>query len=985
MGACTMGPEEVGTSPDQGRYIKFSESPEQDDTRAMAGHPIENVTGQVNKAMIPVGGKFSIVSWVHDGDTNAMTGPGEFLNHTVTRMPDQNNTAIYKYTLEEGKDVPARWPSDNSKLSFAAVYPHEDVVNDDPVFATTGHLELVDTGKSVKMAIAKWWYMTPENSDGMIDYMAANGRNSMNYDDTTDGYKTLIFTHSLARVTFSAKLDGFASSDKVVITKIEMNGVERSGIHSIAPLSSTNAWQVDPKYPAPSDRVYIVDSQLVKRVLKNDVAQSLAYRTATNHSDLMLIPWQYKQGAHVKIEVEVNGAFYKNYEVSLALVPNLVANTVNNYVLTVAPDRTEIDAIVTPWVDKDVDFISDGDDYIQTEHLEKFNSWAYAGATKSSEGEELVEQTIAVETSSTSWEVHKPVGVTWPAWIHSVEKAGDSKSYTVRVYPNHGQNATGERVFVNAFTIVAGNLRRSVTIEQAQGGMLAPPGILGVGAQSGRLTMRGSKEFARSADAEVRMATEFGGLADETVYVGLFKRGSAVARNSVRNGLPFTNADIAWAPSEFNRTSVGDNWMDMPFVDNSVSTYPNDLSRGLGDPCTLADKGTATLIYQQPLDYNPNNWADFVQALPREASALKYYTAAATANNVMGLFKTPSTFFFPYDSGFVYVDNANGDSDGTLTRIGEYPHQEKLATLLSHDPSSSSMVWYSDNGSVLGSATGLVTYEGMAAPVRCITASAPEPMEPYILYLTPYGHLAAGQWRGNDQGENPKIDPDARVTANNILYVKFGSTVGSSGKPDDFVKNWDVWDASKATFNPTFQDYSIWSSIPYPSTEFQVGDNIGGDSFNTPDNLVNGKGDICRLVGLTAQQVRDLYNKGQLGSYESGFRMPTPQQNLDFLGAYTVGAHWIEGYVNGWFERGGMFPNTATGSMKTYLPATDYRSDDGNFWGSVESAYYWSNEKSSMSYHRAHVLHFTEDNVNSGSFTERAGDLGNAVRCVRKQ
>jgi uncharacterized protein (TIGR02145 family) len=75
-----------------------------------------------------------------------------------------------------------------------------------------------------------------------------------------------------------------------------------------------------------------------------------------------------------------------------------------------------------------------------------------------------------------------------------------------------------------------------------------------------------------------------------------------------------------------------------------------------------------------------------------------------------------------------------------------------------------------------------------------------------------------------------------------------------------------------------------------------------------------------------------------------------------------------------------MFPDTATGSAATFLPAAGCRDNSGSAGNQGSFGYYWSSEAYSSSY--GYYLNFTSFYV----YPLRSGDyaVGFPVRCVRQ-
>jgi hypothetical protein len=127
-------------------------------------------------------------------------------------------------------------------------------------------------------------------------------------------------------------------------------------------------------------------------------------------------------------------------------------------------------------------------------------------------------------------------------------------------------------------------------------GVPAPPGVLGVGAETGRLTLRGSKEYPNA----LAVAAGVGSVATETVYIAMFKRGSLVGVSTNRNVTGYTSGEIVWAAGGYDVETLiagGAAWANIPYI-APTQAYPttNNIATGTGDPCSFADghdEGTA--------------------------------------------------------------------------------------------------------------------------------------------------------------------------------------------------------------------------------------------------------------------------------------------------------------------------------------------------------------------------------------------------------
>ncbi len=140
---------------------------------------------------------------------------------------------------------------------------------------------------------------------------------------------------------------------------------------------------------------------------------------------------------------------------------------------------------------------------------------------------------------------------------------------------------------------------------------------------------------------------------------------------------------------------------------------------------------------------------------------------------------------------------------------------------------------------------------------------------PYILYMDGT-KLSLGRW--------------GVVTQANMIFTKFGSVVGftSSG-------NTDTWDAADVKFNTTATtNYATYGAIKCWLSGPTTDGYISSAAYHNDDNLAEGRGDICKLVGLTSAQARELAAADMLDEYDSGFRLPTRVESVDFVAAPTA-------------------------------------------------------------------------------------------------
>lgn len=190
------------------------------------------------------------------------------------------------------------------------------------------------------------------------------------------------------------------------------------------------------------------------------------------------------------------------------------------------------------------------------------------------------------------------------------------------------------------------------------------------------------------------------------------------------------------------------------------------------------------------------------------------------------------------------------------------------------------------------------------------------------------------------------------------MMFKFGSIVGVNG----FGKRGQEFDPkADVLFDPTdpaHVPYADWGAVPYTKE---------GEIIHNQSNVLLGKGDPCRLVGLTKDQIRS-------GKVDNGkWRLPTRVEYEWFIKKYVDPDG--EGKHNCWVEKPapGMLATNGT-----FFPASGYRyGSDGTHAGAGYGGSYWSN--SSYTTTSGWLLIFSSDIANQGS---RSRSFGFTVRCV---
>lgn len=236
-------------------------------------------------------------------------------------------------------------------------------------------------------------------------------------------------------------------------------------------------------------------------------------------------------------------------------------------------------------------------------------------------------------------------------------------------------------------------------------------------------------------------------------------------------------------------------------------------------------------------------------------------------------------------------------------------------------------------------------------------------------------------------------------SASQILYFKFGSTVGFLGE--------NPWSWSEVVFNPSgTADYSLYGNIPAYSGSSP---NISADDYHNLANVKAGRGDPCRLVGMTVEEIKGFMTDADLYANEKalrgvgragGWRLPSGNENVDFVAAPTSfydnesaltnanATYWglNNTRAGGWFPIPGDRNVTSGRTVRNqdtdgFTPAAGYRNDsDGAKNTSLNR--YWSSEPAvggvngiALEFNSTEVYARKQANINSGA----------SVRCVWRQ
>ena len=245
--------------------------------------------------------------------------------------------------------------------------------------------------------------------------------------------------------------------------------------------------------------------------------------------------------------------------------------------------------------------------------------------------------------------------------------------------------------------------------------------------------------------------------------------------------------------------------------------------------------------------------------------------------------------------------------------------------------------------------------------------------------------------------------------ANDIgLLFKFGGVVGINDNTSTFLNNiafnplanpalitaFSVNNATFSTYLPGVPCYSMedWSRGVR---------NITFDTYHNLDSIRRGKGDPCRLIGMTADEIRGFANNEALYAREAqletqgigGWRTPTNLENQRFSGyiaSTNTAAHWWDsstGTNPSPFGtppvRGGEFPirNSKSGipDDAKFLPAPGWLYSQSGLLMPSAQGYYWSSELADM--YSFYGLSFNSTSVNPVDIENQT--RGYTVRCVK--
>jgi uncharacterized protein (TIGR02145 family) len=213
-----------------------------------------------------------------------------------------------------------------------------------------------------------------------------------------------------------------------------------------------------------------------------------------------------------------------------------------------------------------------------------------------------------------------------------------------------------------------------------------------------------------------------------------------------------------------------------------------------------------------------------------------------------------------------------------------------------------------------------------------------------------------------------------QITAANyktkMLCFKFGSVVGMD-------LNSTAFSTANIKFNPMTTPSSVtnWATVPvYVSTDYLK--NVSDASYHYKANVLAGKGDPCKLVGLTIAQIK-------AGAIDNrSYRLPTRVDNSDFVGSGGLQEPGSEYYT--WTPNGENATNPSVGTILkgtangAQFPASGYRSVEGEVWDQGRASFFWTSRLYDET--SAHHMYIGREYVQTSAYT--AFQYGHPVRCV---
>lgn len=263
----------------------------------------------------------------------------QFAVYGDTKFKDYDPTVVFDKTIVRYQNN--KWSYDGTQYwfpkhlySFVAIYPD----------AATGMTEPVYLNSQLSFT-----YTLPDDYKSAADLMVATHRRFYDTSSSTSSVK-LSFGHILSRINFLLKNDGAA--DIVRVTKIELEGVNRTGSFSITPASLSSGSQQTDDYVFPQPG--ISDSGTITANIMVDVPETKQQPLFPDDDALFLIPQPDNNGVIMHITYTMIEGDTDNGQLTLtasAPIGGWEPGKIYTYSMTVAELTREISLTVSvkPW------------------------------------------------------------------------------------------------------------------------------------------------------------------------------------------------------------------------------------------------------------------------------------------------------------------------------------------------------------------------------------------------------------------------------------------------------------------------------------------------------------------------------------------------------------------------------------------------------------------------------------------------------------
>lgn len=312
-------------------------------------------------------------------------------------------------------------------------------------------------------------------------------------------------------------------------------------------------------------------------------------------------------------------------------------------------------------------------------------------------------------------------------------------------------------------------------------------------------------------------------------------------------------------------------------------------------------------------------------------------------------YKITSTIKPKFRASFGIVGGAG--SGGTITNGGTHPgpNGTVIASTATPDVDNKFDGWYQD-GKKITSTSGDVIVSGNSITVKLSQQTTGK------TYSAKFIHSFIGEVIGlgvlriyvSGSGDDAKLML-TRSLANPGVYFQFGSIVAwpaYNGVTDFMPSNW----------NPSNVNSNIWRA------------GWTSDASHTLNNLRNGKGDPCRLVGYSKSEVVSMLARNVTPDNKK-WRLPTNSENIAWAST-SSGWTTLEGIGGRYF---------GVGSDRYFLPATGYRyPTTGRIVAYGKEGAYWTSTLNGPEY--GHNLNFDATSVVTDEYLGH--NSGHSIRCV---